>query len=182
MKRAITPYQPPNPNGQSPMPNPNQQTPVNQAVRIREHTDRPPELPQAHPIQHHQPPPRYEDERPSLWQRLRGSRGSNQDKGKGKMNEKEEEQQLIKKTGKRKHPEAAAANDHEAGTSGTKPPEEKKKKRFWRGVLESDGRTRSRYRSRYRTRAQRKRDAEAGEAILGIVGAGVYGAYKGAEA
>ncbi|PWN34422.1 uncharacterized protein FA14DRAFT_191473 [Meira miltonrushii] len=177
MKRAITPYQPPNPDGQSPIPNLTQQTPVNQVIRTREPTERPPELPQAHPIQHQQPPPRYENERPSLWQRLRGNRGSNQDKGKGKMNEKEEEQELIKKTGKRKHPEAAA-NDHEAGTSGTKTPEEKKKKGFWTRVSESDGSIRF----RYRIKAQCEREAKAGEALLSIVGAGAYGAYKGAEA
>lgn len=178
VKRAITPYQPPNPNGQSPVPNPNQQTPVNQAIRIGEPVDRPPELPQTHPIQHHDPPPRYE--RPSLWQRIRGYSGNqvniDKKKGKGKLNEKEEEQERSK-PGKMKQP-GAGKHDHEAGTSGTKPPEEKKKG-FWSKVLESD-RRRSRY--RYRTKAERERDAKAGEALFGITGAGVYGAYKGVEA
>ncbi|PWN34423.1 uncharacterized protein FA14DRAFT_181045 [Meira miltonrushii] len=154
----------------------NQQTPVNQAIRIREPTDRPPELPQSHPVQHHEPPPRYENERPSMWERLRGNRGSSTDKGKGKMSEKEEEQKWFE-LGKKKRTEAAA-NDHEAGTSGTKSLGEKKKKGFLRRVYEYD----RRHRYRYRTEAERERHTKAGEVVLGIVGAGVYGAYKGAEA
>ncbi|PWN31174.1 uncharacterized protein FA14DRAFT_182962 [Meira miltonrushii] len=132
-KRAITPYQPPNPNDQSPMPDPNQQTPVNQAIRIREPVDRPPELPRTHPIQHNEPPPRYE--RPSMIQRLRANEReqleTTKDKGKKKVKEN-----APSSSRKRKH---SSTNDNEAGPSGTKPSEEKKQRGFWTKIAIVNG-------------------------------------------
>lgn len=189
-KREICPFQPENPNGQPTSHNPaqiNQRTPVNQAIRIREPVDRPPELPRTHPIQFHQPPPRQE--RQGLWQRVRGNGRAQEDKNKGKGKEKMEEESgahSSSKLGKRKREQETtpAANDHEAGPSGTKPPEPKKKKGVMRrvieGALKADSKRQSR--SHHRSSNQRKRDAKEGEALLGIIGAGVYHTYRGARA
>ncbi|PWN34425.1 uncharacterized protein FA14DRAFT_157082 [Meira miltonrushii] len=119
---------------------------------------------------HNEPPLRYQDERLSTWQRLRGNRGSQVDSSKDKGKEKVEESPLPNSK-KRKQPSL----DHEAGPSRTKIPEAKKQKGFWTRVAEAD------YEHR-RYNYERQRDEELAEALIPVAGAGIYGAYLGTKA